>query len=421
LSQFNNKGIEHPCAYAIWVLTQADTNYSPCHLEASGLQWSTRHFRPYLIGRHFTIRTDHKPLVSLNKTHSLALERIYAELIDSLPFTIEYLQGNKMPAGGLSRLGQMVSDLAQLNLKNNGATESEWRLNATSDQIYSMQKDDKYVKALVCYLKFGKLPDSNTLRAFVLKLANRAVFRLGIVEILQHGEFLTLALLVLRPTLISLAHNNCLSGHMGSDKTRIRLQQSWFWPGMRSDVQLYCQSFQKCQTVNPGANMKPALQEAMNTATHVNARCHVDLIGPFPLSKNKNKYLLVMIDAFSSYVECVPTPNKEAATIYQAFLSGWVAQHSFCDRLNSDLGSKFHNGLLKGLSAKMGFKHTFSSIAYPTSNGQVERANRSILTYMKKFITENGQWESMLPALKFALNSAPHATKRYSPFQILYG
>jgi hypothetical protein len=48
-----------------------------------------------------------------------------------------------MPADGLSRLGQMVSDPAQLNLKNIGATESEWRLNATSDQIYSMQKDDK--------------------------------------------------------------------------------------------------------------------------------------------------------------------------------------------------------------------------------------------------------------------------------------
>jgi hypothetical protein len=26
----------------------------------------------------------------------------------------------------------------------------------------------------------------------------------------------------------------------------------------------------------------------------------------------------------------------------------------------------------------------------------------------------------MLPALKFVLNSAPHSTKRYSPFQILY-
>jgi hypothetical protein len=80
LSQFNNKGNEHPCTYASRVLTQAEASYSPCHLKASGLQWSTRHFRPYLIGRHFTTRTDHKPLVSMNKTHSLALDRIYAEL-----------------------------------------------------------------------------------------------------------------------------------------------------------------------------------------------------------------------------------------------------------------------------------------------------------------------------------------------------
>jgi hypothetical protein len=82
-----------------------------------------------------------------------------------------------------------------------------------------MQKDDKYAKALACYLKFAKLPDSSTLRAFVLKLADRAVFRLGIVGILQNGEFLTLTPLVLRPTLLSLAHDDCLSGHMGSDKT----------------------------------------------------------------------------------------------------------------------------------------------------------------------------------------------------------
>jgi hypothetical protein len=102
-----------------------------------------------------------------------------------------------------------------------------------------MQKDYKYVKALVCYSKLAKLPDSSSLRAFVLKLADRAVFRLGIVGILQDGEFLTLAPLVLGPTLLSLAHDDCLSGHMGSDKTRIRLQQSWYWPGMRSDVTLY--------------------------------------------------------------------------------------------------------------------------------------------------------------------------------------
>jgi hypothetical protein len=131
-------------------------------------------------GQHGTlgpIRTNRKPLISMNKTHSLALDRIYAELIDTLPFTIEYLKGDKMPADGLSRLGQMVSDLAELNLKNIGATESEWRLNATSEQIYSMKRDDKYIKALVCFLKFGKVPDSPQHKGFVMTLATRAIFR----------------------------------------------------------------------------------------------------------------------------------------------------------------------------------------------------------------------------------------------------
>jgi putative transposase len=67
LSQFNKKGTEHPCVYASRVLTQAKASYSPCHLEASGLQRSIRHFRSYLIGKHFTISTDHKLLISMNK------------------------------------------------------------------------------------------------------------------------------------------------------------------------------------------------------------------------------------------------------------------------------------------------------------------------------------------------------------------
>jgi hypothetical protein len=97
-----------------------------------------------------------------------------------------------------------------------------------------------------------------------------------------------------------------------------------------------------------------------------------------------------MIDAFSSYVECVPTPNKEAATIYQAFLRGWVAQCSFCDRLNSDLGSEFHNGLFKELSAKIGFKHTFSSVAHPNSNGQVKTGKQEYSDVYEK--VHYGKW-----------------------------
>jgi hypothetical protein len=50
-----------------------------------------------------------------------------------------------------------------------------------------MQKDDKYIKALVCFFKFGIVPDSTQLKGYVLKLATRAIFRNGILGILEHG------------------------------------------------------------------------------------------------------------------------------------------------------------------------------------------------------------------------------------------
>jgi hypothetical protein len=92
--------------------------------------------------------------------------------------------------------------------------------------------------------------------------------------------------------------------------------------------------------------MKPAPQEAMNTATYFTARCNVDQIGPFPLSENKNKYLLVMIDAFSSYVKCVPTPKKKKQQPFTKLF------------------------LVDGFLSEIGFKHTFSSVAHPNSNGK---------------------------------------------------
>ena len=66
--------------------------------------WGCRHFKAYLLGQHFTLRTDHKPLTALNKTQGATLERLLAELEEFLPFTVEYLNGDQMPADGLSRL-----------------------------------------------------------------------------------------------------------------------------------------------------------------------------------------------------------------------------------------------------------------------------------------------------------------------------
>lgn len=55
----------HPIAFYSRTLNSAEKNYSTIEKELLSIVENTKHFRPYLYGRHFKIETDHKPLVWL--------------------------------------------------------------------------------------------------------------------------------------------------------------------------------------------------------------------------------------------------------------------------------------------------------------------------------------------------------------------
>ena len=424
LSQVDEKGHERPCAYASRVLNETESRYAPTHLEGYGLLWACRHFRPYLVGRHFTIRTDHKPLTALNKTSGFALDRINAELQSFLPYTITYLPGDVMPADGLSRPVAEIS-----NPPNMEPDTLPW-ISVTPEQLYHLQQTDKYIKALVCHVKFGLTSRSNRLRRFVGALKGEVVFQNGIAgiqNVFQKGtadlqksnKFLALAPYHIQSTLLQLAHDSLSSGHLGPEKTLKRIQQDWFWPGMKDDVYNYCRSCHVCLKSNYPSNKKPAPLEPMPPAIRFNQRVHLDLLGPLPRSEG-NQYVLVMSDAFSSWVELTGIPDKQTTTVSNAFIRTWVAAHSLPERINTDKGKEFDSKIFAEMAAKLGIKHSFSSSGHPRSNGQVEAVNKDLIKYIRKFIETNDQWSDLLPNVKLAMNTAPHTSKKYSPFFATY-
>ena len=66
LSQLQDDGTERVIAYASRVLTRPERRYCVTRRELLSVVTFTHHFRPYLLGGKFTIRTDHGSLIWLS-------------------------------------------------------------------------------------------------------------------------------------------------------------------------------------------------------------------------------------------------------------------------------------------------------------------------------------------------------------------
>lgn len=55
-------GIEHPICYASRTLNSAEQRYSTLEKECLAIVYADKKYRVYLIGTHFTLMTDHRPL-----------------------------------------------------------------------------------------------------------------------------------------------------------------------------------------------------------------------------------------------------------------------------------------------------------------------------------------------------------------------
>ena len=98
--------IERPVAYFSKHLNKAEKNYGNGEKEMLAIVRSVEHFKQYLYGCPFKIRTDHRPL-SCMLTTERAASRIARWLVtlSSFEFTIQYKPGKvNLSADALSRL-----------------------------------------------------------------------------------------------------------------------------------------------------------------------------------------------------------------------------------------------------------------------------------------------------------------------------
>ena len=97
----DHRGNWKTVAFASRFLNIAELKYSTNELELLGLVWALDHFKNYLLGKQFSILTDHKALIGAlkddkyTKTAQSRLTR-WADKLLPFDFTVEHLPGKDM-------------------------------------------------------------------------------------------------------------------------------------------------------------------------------------------------------------------------------------------------------------------------------------------------------------------------------------
>ena len=103
----------------------------------------------------------------------------------------------------------------------------------------------------------------------------------------------------------------------------------------------------------------------------------IDFMGPFPSSCGY-KYILLVVDYISKWVEAIPTITCDAKVVLN-----FIRRNIF----SRFRGSHFCNKLFAFLLSKYGVTHRISLAYHPQSNGQAEVSNREIKKILEKTVS----------------------------------
>ena len=424
-------GFYRPCAYWSKHLSLRERKYSTSEKELLAVVLGMEHFRQFLLGRKFTIVTDHKPLIWLRRMKNPA-PRLARWLLRVREFDFELVYRDGKQNGNADALSRWLLDE---NLPDNFITEANTEepgivINAIFfQQVDSneMQKEDEDITRFKEYLISGKQTDTeqcsselkimlHTKRCF--RVVNNTLFRVidkDTREILQLVVPKTE-----RPKILNLVHDATSGGHLGFEKTFAKIKRRYYWPDYYNQIKDYVRKCPTCAQVKtpPHYNrtalkpLKPSRPFQIVTS---------DIMGPLPVSYNGNKYVLAIIDHFTKWTELFAIPDQEAKTVVLSFLHV-IADHGVPDAILTDQGRNFESQLIEELCDLLDIHKIRTSPYYPECDGQTERFNRTLESMLASFVEENQRnWDELLPVVNFAYRTAVHKTTNFSPFELLYG
>lgn len=421
-----------PVAYSSRLFTGAERKYPIGSKELLSIYYAVVSFRPYLF-RHkaFAIINDHKSLSRLWDLTSLSDRMLrIREKLRCYDFQLYWAPGSQMviadllsrsfPFKSLEKYDQSQPSPTQLGTVasfTEGVAESHTALfppldpsvfcfgSVTREEWKRCHDSDPQIQGILARMKTD--PDT----ALLYRMADGGVLEKRCFSRTQGSKFLPVCPTQLRPQVLSLFHvSTPYGGHTGSSKTLSKIRARTTWPHVTQEVVDFIKACPVCNASKPRNRKTHMPLFPIDTGGRKFDIVFIDLLGPFPQTPAGNKYLLVVVDSFSKHVEPIPLPDMTANTVILQFCIHWVSRFGPPLEIHSDQGSQFISKEWSSLMDKLGIVVKFGTTYLHTSQGQVERMNRTLLQIMRSTEASNHMaWDQavLLGMLPWRMSTDP--------------
>jgi len=91
---------------------------------------------------------------------------------------------------------------------------------------------------------------------------------------------------------------------------------------------------------------------------------HIDHVGPFETSRKRNKFLLVLVDAFTKFTIIEPVKSQKAGYVVK-ILTNLIYLFEVPTRIISDRVTAFMSQTFRMFCTNYGIKHILNAVATP--------------------------------------------------------
>ena len=221
----------------------------------------------------------------------------------------------------------------------------------------------------------------------------------------------------LRRRILERYHDSQVAGHPGRFKTLELVARDYWWPQIARSVGNYTRACEVCLR-NKVIRRKP-IGELVPLETPAGRwqKVSVDFITELPESHGFDA-IMVVVDLVTKRAHFLPTTttvNAEgAARLY--YHNVWKL-HGLPLEWVHDWGSVFISEYMRELNWLLGIKTSASTAHHPQTDGQTERVNQEVETYIRIFCNHHqNDWDDLLPSAEFAYANHIHSSTQMSPF-----